>query len=1596
MNLGINRILNWFINCHVSKFFKREHCKHDLSVAFVVGKILVLLLLISSINSFGQVTIWEEDFESYNINTGIDGTGNIGDYPASVTKWTIDATGTSLSDNDDFLKVNSECFQGKDLHGKGVWFSESINISNFTNIQVSSDFWKYLGTMELTDSINFYYRLDGGGWTAISLLNDNISTTPQTYSVSGLNGNNLELKVEIILNIGGWENYAFDNVLVEGTLMSPPSCTTLISPTDGETDLALDGDLTWNSTTGATSYEINFGTDSPPTNIENGTDLGNVLSYTPATSLDVSTTYYWQIIPKNSNGSATGCSIWSFTTEDCSAGSSTEDEYIDRVQIETIDNNNSGYSINGYGDFTSLSTDLSQGLTGVQLTLTYGVAYSDDDIGVWVDWNQDGDFNDTGENVVCQVGISFMQETYLFDVPASALIGSTTMRIRMKYDNADCGIPCGITTYGEVEDYTINVLPYCVSSGNMDYNTSITLVNFNTTINNVTAKPSAYNDYTSLSTDLTMGNSYDLTVNLNTDGDYTINAIAWIDWNQDGTFNTTDEEYELGTTTNNANGITTNSPLSIAVPAAAVLGNTRMRVSAKYASNPTACETDFDGEVEDYSINIQAACTAPDVPTLSATSTTICNGVSTTLSVSSGNLNDADYWQWYSGSCGGTAVGTGVSISVSPTSTTTYYARGEGSCDGTTCGNITITVADIQIPLIADITDATCPNSTDGAIDLSVPFPIQFDDPDYIDINNTLLSNRSAFTLEGWIKVDLSTVGSRISLFGQNDAIEFGFTNSSTLTCWSDGGGSVATNSYPSDNLWHHVAVAGDGTDMRLYIDGTLVSTGGSPTGNYGTDTNFSSKIGKEVWDPTGGVFPGQMIKVGFWSTALSSTDISNMASGYYNYTGSETGLLAGYNFYEGTGTTLGSEISGTDGTFSGTPTWIDNYTYSWTKTGDAGFSATTQDLSGVTSGIYNVTVTNSLLGCPNTDSWTINHSDTQDPTITCATPAASYNNDAGECYYTVTDNSLNPTATDDNCVVASVENDFNSTNTLNGAQFPVGTTTVIWTVTDAAGNTATCQYDVVVNDNENPSITCPADISTSPDAGLCTYSGGIGTPLTTDNCPGETASNNAPANFPIGITTVIWTVTDPAGNTATCSQTVTVTDDEDPTITCATPAASYNNDLGECYYTIPDNSLNPTATDDNCVVASVENDFNSTNTLNGAQFSVGTTTVIWTVTDAAGNDATCQYDVVVNDNEDPSITCPANISTNPDAGLCTYSGGIGMPITTDNCPGETASNNAPGIFPIGITTVIWTVTDAAGNTATCSQTVTVTDDENPTITCATPAASYSNDAGQCYYTVLDNSLNPTATDDNCVVASVINDFNSTNTLNGAQFPVGATTVIWTVTDAAGNTATCQYDVVVNDNEDPSITCPANISTNPDAGFCTYSGGIGTPLNTDNCPGETASNNAPTNFPIGITTVIWTVTDAAGNTATCNQTVTIQPAQIIDIRVENLGNSCQSGETGSTTTITWDITLVQGSNSWTYDYTIKEGLTTLQTGTNVNVSGNIQISYPASNTTATDKTYTITLTNVKDNCGVAETNTGNNSDSATLFGVPDTSDITTN
>ncbi len=148
--------------------------------------------------------------------------------------------------------------------------------------------------------------------------------------------------------------------------------------------------------------------------------------------------------------------------------------------------------------------------------------------------------------------------------------------------------PCSVCAAGATSD---------------DDETGITKVVFNT-INNSSAGDPGYTDFSSKVTSVNLNSSYNLTVNVNTAGDYDVYAKAWIDWNHDCDFNDAGEEYDLGSVTDVTDGATSNSPLSIIVPSDATVGNTTMRIRAIYDDAPLACGDQDYSEAEDYTIHI--------------------------------------------------------------------------------------------------------------------------------------------------------------------------------------------------------------------------------------------------------------------------------------------------------------------------------------------------------------------------------------------------------------------------------------------------------------------------------------------------------------------------------------------------------------------------------------------------------------------------------------------------------------------------------------------------------------------------------------------------------------------------------------------------------------------------------------------------------------------------------------------------------------------------------------------------------------------------------------------------------------------------------
>ena len=229
----------------------------------------------------------------------------------------------------------------------------------------------------------------------------------------------------------------------------------------------------------------------------------------------------------------------------------------------------------------------------------------------------------------------------------------------------------GNTAFSTASSFTttgIAPIIYCTSVGQTF--DGITNVTFNTINNTTSGTSSGYTDYTATqSTTVTQGSPYSLTIKINTGGNYTNYSKAWIDWNKDGTFSTSTEEYNLGTAVNVTNGNTSLSPLSITVPATATIGTTRMRVSTQYSVVPTPCNASFDGEVEDYSVVVTAGVSCSTPGGLTAGSITSSSAILSWGSTSATTYN----LQWKLAS-------SGTWTTVTSLTTTSYALTGLTAC----------------------------------------------------------------------------------------------------------------------------------------------------------------------------------------------------------------------------------------------------------------------------------------------------------------------------------------------------------------------------------------------------------------------------------------------------------------------------------------------------------------------------------------------------------------------------------------------------------------------------------------------------------------------------------------------------------------------------------------------------------------------------------------------------------------------------------------------------------------------------------------------------------------------------------------------------
>ncbi|QDP84008.1 T9SS type A sorting domain-containing protein [Chryseobacterium sp. SNU WT5] len=216
--------------------------------------------------------------------------------------------------------------------------------------------------------------------------------------------------------------------------------------------------LSWTASTdnvGVTGYDVYSGS----------TLLGNTASTTvPITGLTANSTYTFSVKAKDAAGNASASSnVVSVTAGTsttppasycASKGNSSADEKIKKVAFGTISNSSTGSA--GYENFTSLSTNVNKGSSyTITITPSWTSASYNEGYAVFIDYNQDGDFSDSGETVFTKAASKSTTASGTIVIPTNALTGNTRMRVSMKYN----GIPsaCENFSYGQVEDYTINI-----------------------------------------------------------------------------------------------------------------------------------------------------------------------------------------------------------------------------------------------------------------------------------------------------------------------------------------------------------------------------------------------------------------------------------------------------------------------------------------------------------------------------------------------------------------------------------------------------------------------------------------------------------------------------------------------------------------------------------------------------------------------------------------------------------------------------------------------------------------------------------------------------------------------------------------------------------------------------------------------------------------------------------------------------------------------------------------------------------------------------------------------------------------------------------
>jgi subtilisin-like proprotein convertase family protein len=490
----------------------------------------------------------------------------------------------------------------------------------------------------------------------------------------------------------------------------------------------------------------------------------------------------------------------------------------------------------------------------------------------------------------------------------------------------------------------------------------------------------------------------------------------------------------------------------------------------------------------------------------------------------------------------------------------------------------------------------------------------------------------------------------------------------------------------------------------------------------------------------------------------------------------------------------------------------------------------------------------------------TVTISDTEAPQITCPMDIVV---DATSSAGAVVDYTA-PVGTD-NCTPSTVLTAGNDSGNI----FPIGTTVNTFEVTDGAGNSNSCSFNVIVR-NVAPEINCPEDITVSNDPGDCSAVVTFEATETT-GIPASmiTYSQDPGTAFPVGMTTVTATATN-AGGSDECTFTVTVNDTEAPTIVCQ-DLTVYLDQTGSVNFN-PLSSGAIISRTDNCAL-------DGTPGVNDAPPGcISTFTQIITEFDISGNFDQCTVVYTILDALAPMAVCQ-NLTVQLDqSGQTTITPGQIDGGSTDNCAVSSLSLDVSNFDcdDIGANTVKLTAMDPSGNSSNCNATVTVEDNNPPTAVCNNPTVSLTSDG----ITTVAASFFDAGSSATC--GSV--DFSASMTEFSCDDVGNTYDITLTVTSqSSGLSDACTASVTVADPNSfccapPEAVCE-NITVQLDASgnASIIPADIGS-SSTAECgqQSETLSDDTFDCTNVGANMVTYTITDINGDSDNCTANVTVE------------------------------------------------------------------------------------------------------------------------